>query len=72
MKSTDFLMSEEQLADLNSIIGASRERHINAGEDSLDGISVIFDFSAFGRSISVRCSGGPTKELLGGYQEAGL
>jgi hypothetical protein len=56
---------------LNSIIIASIEDHRKAGEDSFDGVEVIFDFSAFGRSISVRCSGGPRQDVMDGYQEAG-
>lgn len=65
MKSNDFLMTDEQLVHLNSIIIASIEAHREAGEDSFDGVEVIFDFSAFGRSISVRCSGGPRKDVIG-------
>lgn len=65
MKSKDFLMSDEQLVHLNSIIRASIEAHREAGEDSFDGVEVIFDFSAFGRSISVRCSGGPRQDVIG-------
>ncbi len=49
---------------LNSIIIVSIEGHRKAGEDSFDGVEVIFDFSAFGRSISVRCSGGPRQDVI--------
>ena len=57
-------MSVQQLAHLNSMINASIEDHVEAEEDSFDGVSVIFDFSAFGRSIYVRCCGGPTQEVV--------
>ena len=64
MESNDFLMTDEQLAQLNSIIITSIEDHTKAGEDSFDGVEVIFGFSAFGRSISVRCSGGPRQDVI--------
>ena len=66
MKSNDFLMTDEQLVHLNSIIRASIEAHREAGEDSFDGVEVIFDFyPPLGRSISVRCSGGPRQDVIG-------
>jgi hypothetical protein len=64
MDSNDFLMTDGQLAHVNDLIRINAEAFAKAGEDPCDDVSVSFEFSPVGRSIYLRCGGGPVIQII--------
>ncbi len=64
MDSSDFLMTDKQLAHLNDVILKNAKAFAKAGEDPCDDVSIAFEFSPVGRSIYLRCGGGPTIQVI--------
>lgn len=51
----DFLLTDEELHEINHYFSAMAESHAEAGEDAQQSVSVNFDFMpAFGRTVTAR------------------
>ena len=64
LKNEDFMMTFDQLEKLNKLISDSAQRNSVDSDDQSDGLSVTMEFSPFGRSIFLRCDGGPIFEII--------
>ena len=63
INNNNFILNSEELAHLNDIVAKGAISCANSGNDLGDGISVLFEFSPFGRFVSVKWSGGPYVDI---------
>ena len=63
LNNKDFTLNAEELALINNIAAKSATACADSGNDLGDGIIVLFEFSPFGRSVSVKWSGGPYMDI---------
>jgi hypothetical protein len=63
LNNNDFILNSDELAHINDIIARAATSCADSGNDLGDGISVLFEFSPFGRFISVKWSGGPYMDV---------
>jgi hypothetical protein len=59
MNHSDFKLTEQQLININAILLENNKSFAEAGEYLCYDICVKFDFSLYGRFISLRFEGGP-------------
>lgn len=58
LKTTDFLLTSVELAEINRYVGDMADAHAKAGEDPPDGVRVVFEFTPiFGREVTVYFNG---------------
>jgi len=61
----DFLLTDEELKEINRYFSSMAELHAQAGEDAQQSGSVTFDFMpAFGRTVTARFDGEPNGRLI--------
>ena len=59
----DFALTDEELRRINGIVAREANAYAATGNDPGDGVTVIFEFSPFGRIIAVSYAGGPYTEI---------
>ena len=59
LNEANFVLSADELARINDIAVKAAKTNASEGNDPGDSLSVTFDFSPFGRCVSVRYNGGP-------------
>ncbi|WP_435451973.1 hypothetical protein [Variovorax sp. LT1P1] len=65
MKYSDFILSKDELDQLNRLLTARAKAHRDANEDSWSSVTVVFEFSSvLGRSIGVQVDGTVTITYL--------
>lgn len=58
LKTTDFLLTDAEIEEVNRYVRAKATANSRAGEDPPDGVRVVFEFSpVFGREVSVYFDG---------------
>lgn len=61
----DFLLTDEELKEINCYFSGMAESHAQAGEDAQQSVSVTFDFMpAFGRTVTARFDGEPNGQPI--------
>lgn len=67
---SDFLLSDEELIKINQYFEATADAHAQAGEDTQQSVSVIFEFApVFGRNISAHFDGALCGRLISNESE---
>ena len=70
---SDFLLTDEELKEINRYFSGMAESHAQAGEDTQQIVSVTFDFMpAFGRTVRARFDGELNGRLISDESEVGI
>lgn len=58
LTNSDFALDQDQLTRLNNYLIGQAKMYADSGSDPADGVSVTYQFSPYGRMVSVQYDGG--------------